>query len=121
LCWLLQDLLDACSAQKHAIVLLAIKISLSLHRAIVLATWFFQLYANPVAGLEMYWADMSDDGNAVVVERNYLTNYKVGHVHSQSLQVVRIHSFIVVLCDVVFSGWLAILIYSFPHSGSCFL
>jgi len=45
----------------------------------------------------MYWADMSDDGNAVIVKRNYLANCKVGRVHRQSSRVASIHSFIVVL------------------------
>jgi len=71
---LLQYLLDARSAQKHAIVLLALEVSLSLHRAIVLAAGLLQLYAHPVTGLEMYWANMPDDGNAVIVKRDYLAN-----------------------------------------------
>jgi hypothetical protein len=90
-------LLDACSAQKHSIVLFALEVSLSFHRTIVLASGFFQLDTDPVAGLEMYWADMSDDGNAVIVKRNYLANCKVGRVHRQSSRVASVHSFIVVL------------------------
>jgi hypothetical protein len=94
---LFQDLLDACSAQKHAIVLFALEVSLSFHRTIVLASRFFQLDTDPVAGLEMYWANMSDDGDAIIVERNYLANCKVGRVHRQSSRVGSVHSFIVVL------------------------
>jgi hypothetical protein len=45
----------------------------------------------------MYWANMSDDGNAVIVERNYLANCKVGRVHRQSSRVASVRSFIVVL------------------------
>lgn len=93
--WLFQYLLDACGAQEHAIVLLALKVSLSLYGSIVLASRLFQFYANPVAGLEMHWANMSDDGNAVVVEGNYLANCKVGRVHRQSSRIASVRSFIV--------------------------
>jgi hypothetical protein len=66
--------------------LLAVEVSLSLDRAIVFTSRPFQLYANPVAGLKMYWA---------IVELHHLADKEVGCVHCQSSKVVSIGSFIV--------------------------
>lgn len=70
--WVVEDLSHARSAQEHAIVLLAVEVSLSLDRSIVFARRLFQLYTNPIARLEMYWADMANNRNAAIVQLNYL-------------------------------------------------
>jgi hypothetical protein len=71
---LFEDLAHTSSTQKHAIVLLAVEVSLSFDRAIIFASRLFQLYADPNAWLEMYRADMADDCNSAIVELNYLAS-----------------------------------------------
>jgi hypothetical protein len=75
--------------------LLAVEVSLSLDRAIVFTSRPFQLYANPVAGLKMYWANIANNCNATIVELHHLADKEVGCVHCQSSKVVSIGSFIV--------------------------
>jgi hypothetical protein len=72
--WLFEDLSHTSGTQEHAIVLLAVEVSLSFDRAIIFASRLFQLYADPIARLEVYWADMADDCNSAIVELNYLAS-----------------------------------------------
>jgi hypothetical protein len=72
--WWFQHLSHTGSAQKHAIVLFAVEVSFSFDRAIVFASRLFQLYADPIAWLEMHWANMADDCNPAIVELNYLAS-----------------------------------------------
>jgi hypothetical protein len=69
---LIQYLFHTGSAQEHAVSLLAIKVPLSLNRAIILARRFFQFYAHPIARLEMYRADMAYSRDSAIVELDYL-------------------------------------------------
>jgi hypothetical protein len=72
--WVFENLSHAGSTQKHAIVVLAVEVSLFFDRPIIFASRLFQLYANPIAWLEMYRADMADDCNSAIVELNYLAS-----------------------------------------------